>query len=122
MASQILRYYYQYEEFDRKFNEGFKDALLVAEEIYNIDIVHDEPILEKLNPLKVHAIRSGKSSMIEDSSIIIIEDHWSPGRVIDHYHDDLKPADIDYITEYNSSSRSGSYSDDQNNHALLRIT
>lgn len=122
MANQILRYYYQAQDFESKFNNGFKDALLVAEEMYSIDIVHNEPVLERLNPLKVHTVRSGKSSKIEDSNLIILEDHWSPGKIIDYYHDELKPADIDYISDYNNNSKSsgGNYSDDHDNHVLLR--
>tara|TARA_R110000772_G_scaffold54130_2_gene123608 strand:+ start:10260 stop:12668 length:2409 start_codon:yes stop_codon:yes gene_type:complete len=120
MANQIMRHYYQEQDFHEKFVDGFKDALTMAEEIYQIDIVHKEPVLEKLNPLKVHSVRSGNSNKIEDSSIIIIEDHWSPGKIVDYFHQELKPADIDYIYEYTTTKTSGSYSDDQNNHVLLR--
>jgi len=120
MANQILRHYWAEQDFDTKFNNGFKDALIMAEEIYQIDIVHDEPVLDKLNPLKVHSVRSGNSDRIEDSSIIIIEDHWSPGKIVDYFHDQLKPEDIDHILEYTTVSSRGSYSDDDNNHTLLR--
>jgi hypothetical protein len=119
-ASQILKHYSQEQRFDRTFNDGFKDALIFAEEIYQCDIIHDEPVMIKLNPLKVHTVRSGNSDRIEDSSIIIIQDHWSPHKIIDVYHDELKPEDIDYILEYSTTSSKGSYSDDQNNHVLLR--
>ena len=119
-ASQILKHYSQEQRFDRTFNDGFKDALIFAEEIYQCDIIHDEPVMLKLNPLKVHSVRSGNSDRIEDSSIIIIQDHWSPHKIIDVYHDELKPEDIDYIMEYTQTSSKGSYSDDQNNHVLLR--
>lgn len=119
-ANQILRHYYQEQRFARTFNDGFKDALIFAEEIYQCDIIQDEPVMIKLNPLKVHSVRSGNSDRIEDSSIIIIQDHWSPHKIIDVYHDELKPEDIDYIMEYSTTSSKGSYSDDQNNHVLLR--
>jgi len=121
MANQILRHYWKEQEFDTLFLKGFKNALLVAEEIYQVEIVHKEPVLTELNPLKVYTVRSGNSDRIEDSSLIIIEDHWSPGRIIDYYHHELKPADIDYIQDYTTMGRSGSnYSDDDNNHTLLR--
>jgi len=119
-ANQILKHYSQEQKFSRTFNDGFKDALIFAEEIYQCDIIHDEPVMIKLNPLKVHSVRSGNSDRIEDSSIIIIQDHWSPHKIIDVYHDELKPEDIDYIMEYTTTSSKGSYSDDQNNHVLLR--
>lgn len=120
MANQILRHYWNEQEFDMLFNAGFKDALILAEEIYQVDVVHDEPVLTKLNPLKVHSIRSGNSDRIEDSNIIIIEDHWSPGKIVDYFHDELKEKEIDYILDYSSNRKGNNYSDDQNNHTLLR--
>lgn len=120
MVNQLIKYYYEVEEFDMKFNEGFKDVLLNGEEIYACDIVGGEPTLERLNGLKVRSLRSGGSNRIEDSDLIIIEDHWSPGRIIDTFYEDLKPKDIDYITGYSSSAKSdGSYSDDHNNPLLF---
>jgi len=120
MGNQILRHYWAEQNFDSVFLNCFKDALLMAEEIAQIDIVGQEPLLTKLNPLKVHSVRSGNSDRIEDSSIIIIEDHWAPGRIIDYFYEDLKTVDIDYITEYGSKTGNANYSDDQDNHTLLR--
>ncbi len=120
MANQILRHYWKEQKFDLIFNNCFKDALLFAEQIAQVDVIHNEPVLTKLNPLKVHAVRSGNSDKIEDSSIIIIEDYWSPAYCIDVYHDQLKPKDVDAILEYTTVSSSGSYTDDDNNHTLLR--
>nr|DAE29000.1 MAG TPA: portal protein [virus sp. ctPYc18] len=79
------------------FNDGFKDAMAVGEEMYRCDIVGGEPVIEKLNPLKVRIFKSGYSNKIEDADIIIIEDYWSPGRVIDTYYDVLTNKDIEYI-------------------------
>ena len=120
MATQILKHYYSEQDFSTIFNEGFKDALIMAEEIYQIDIEHKEPVLKKLNPLKVRCVKSGNSDRIEDSDIIILEDHWSPARVVDVFHDELKPKDIDELLDYNTSSGQGSYDDDDNNHVLLQ--
>lgn len=119
LGNQILQHYYKEQDFKTLFTKGFKDALLMAEEIYLIDIIHDEPILTKLNPLKVHSVRSGNSDRIEDSSIIILEDHWSPGKIVDYYHDELKPSDIDNIMEGNVRKSNSSYTDDYNNHVLV---
>ena len=120
MANQILRHYWAEQNFQAMFNDGFKDALILAEEIYQVDVVASEPVLTKLNPLKVYSIRSGNSSRIEDSNLIIIEDHWSPGKIIDYFHDELKPKDVDYINDYSETTSRSNYSDDLNNHTLLR--
>ena len=71
--------------------------MTVGEEIYQCDIVGGEPIIEKLNPLKVRVFKSGYSNKVEDADIIIIEDYWSPSRVIDTYYDVLTKKDMEYI-------------------------
>lgn len=120
MINRLLKHYEHEQEFAIKFNEGFKDALLFAEEIFQCDIENNEPVLHKLNPLKVHSIRSGNSSKIEDSDLIILEDHWSPGRIVDVFHEDLKHEDMDKILEYSTSNSTETYTDDDNNHLFLR--
>jgi hypothetical protein len=98
-ATNILRHYYKEYHMDNMFNEGFKDALISGEEIYQAEIVAKEPILNKLNPLKVHTVRSGGSPWIQDSDLIVVEDYWNPGRIIDTFHDELTEAQISRIEE-----------------------
>jgi hypothetical protein len=73
------------------------DAMTVGEEIYQCDIRGGEPIIERVDPLKIRVFRSGDSDRIEDADIIIIEDYWSPSKIIDTYYDVLSKKDIDYI-------------------------
>ena len=119
-ANLLMKHYISKLNMKILFQQGFKDALILGEEIYQIDIVANEPYVEKLNPLKVRTVKSGNSNRIEDSSIIIIEDHWSPAKVVDVFHEEIKPKDIDSILEHTTTSGSGSYTDDDNNHVLLR--
>ena len=79
------------------FNQGFIDAMAVGEEIYQCDIVGGEPIIERLNPLKVRIFKSGYSNRIEDADMIVLEDYWSPGKIIDVYYDVLTKKDMEYI-------------------------
>lgn len=96
-GNAILKHYVKEYNIPLLFNNGFMDAVTVGEEIYQCDIVGGEPVIERLNPLKVRIFKSGYSNKIEDADIIIIEDYWSPGRVIDTYHDVLSKKDIEYI-------------------------
>jgi hypothetical protein len=98
-ATNIIRHYWDEQYFKMKFSEGFKDALIAGEEIYQCDIIAKEPVLTKLNPLNVHTIRSGGSNWIHDSDLIIIDEYWSPGRIIDTYHNELKEKDIERIEQ-----------------------
>lgn len=115
MVNQILNHYSQEQRFGLIFNECFKSALIQGEEIVQIEIVHDEPVLTKLNPLKVRTVNTSNSSKIEDSDLIIIEDHWSPGKIVDYFHDELKPKDIDYLEDYNNQSGGGNPEDHYKN-------
>lgn len=96
-ANALLNHYIKEYDIPLIFNEGFMDAMTVGEEIYQCDIVGGEPIIERLNPLKVRIFKSGYSNKIEDADIIILEDYWSPGKVIDTYYDVLTAKDIKYI-------------------------
>lgn len=98
IASDILNYLYQHQNLDYLFAKGFKDALISSEEIYQTDVIGGEPIIKRLNPKNVHSVRSGESPFIEDSDIITIVSYYSPGQIIDEYHEDLTPAEIDRIT------------------------
>jgi hypothetical protein len=76
------------------------DGMIIGEEIYQCDIVGGEPTLERLNPLKVRVFKSGYSNRIEDADMIVLEDYWSPGKVIDRYYDSLSAKDIQYLENY----------------------
>lgn len=120
LANRILKHYWEEQNFAGIFNECFKNALISAEEIIQCDIEHGEPVMTKMNPLKVYSIRNGNSSRIEDSDLIIYEDHWSPGKIVDTFYDELKPKEIDSILEYSASKTNDEYTDDDSNHLFLR--
>ncbi len=96
-ANALLNHYVKEYNIPLLFNNGFMDAMTVGEEIYQCDIVGGEPVIERLNPLKVRVFKSGYSNKIEDADMVILEDYWSPGRVIDTFYDVLSKKDMDYI-------------------------
>lgn len=96
-ANALLNHYVKELNMPLMFNQGFMDAMTVAEEIYMCDIVGGEPTIERLNPCKLRVFRSGDSDRIEDADVIIYEDYWSPGKIIDTFYDSLTPEDIKYI-------------------------
>lgn len=96
-VNALLNHYVKEYNIPLLFNSGFMDAMAVGEELYQCDIVGGEPVIERLNPLKVRIFKSGYSSRIEDADMIVIEDYWSPGKVIDTYYDVLSKKDIEYI-------------------------
>lgn len=95
-----LQHYMRELDFNTKLREGFFDVNVANEEIYYFDIVADEPIMEKLHPKKVFAFRTSNSSRLEDADIVIINDYWSPGKILDRYYDVLKEKDQKYIEDF----------------------
>lgn len=98
-ANALLNHYVREYNMPLMFNEGFLDGMIVGEEIYHCDIIGGEPVIEKLDPLKVRVFKSGSSSKIEDADIIILEDYWSPGKIIDVYGESLSTKDVKYLEE-----------------------
>lgn len=103
-ANALLNHYSKELNIQLLFNQGFVDALAVGEEIYKCDIIGGEPVIEKLNPLKVRIFKSGYSNKIEDADIVVIEDYWSPGRIIDTFYDVLTKKDMEYIESMPNST------------------
>lgn len=106
-ANLLLNHFVKELDVKHKLSEGFKDALLVAEEGYLCDIRHGNPTFEKLNPLKTYVIQHGYSNRYEDASIIVIDDYWSPGKLVDMYHDQLTEKDIEYILNHGKVTSGG---------------
>ena len=102
-ANALLNHYVKELSIPLTFNQGFMDAMAIGEEIYQCDIVGGEPTLERLNPLKIRVFKSGYSNRIEDAEMVILEDYWSPSKVIDTFYDVLTKKDIDYIEKLPSS-------------------
>ena len=99
-ANAFLSHYSREQNFTNIFNKGFMDAMAVGEEIYQVCVIQGEPCIKRLNPRKVRIYQSGFSDKVEDADMIVIEDYWNPGRIIDTYSDVLSDKDIDYIENY----------------------
>ena len=106
-ANNLLNHYAKEYNIPYLFNKGFMDAAAVGEEIYQCDIEGGEPIIRRLNPLKVRVFKSGFSNKIEDADMIILEDYWSPGQIIDAFYDVLTQKDIEYIEKLPFNSTQG---------------
>ena len=120
-VNRILNNYSKKYNFNNLFTEGFRHALIMGEEIYNLDIDNGEPKIEIINPLYVYTFRSGMSSRIEDSDVICIDEYWNPSRIIDTYYEDLSEEEIKRITQPFSAT-AGGQSYDQEYANVMSIT
>lgn len=113
-ANALLNHYWKEYNIPFIFNSGFMDACAVGEEIYQCSIVQGEPIIRKLNPEKVRVYQSGYSNRIEDADMIVIEDYWSPGKIIDTFNDVLSNKDIEYIESIQYNHLAGGGGENEN--------
>ena len=111
----LLNHYIKELDFEQLFNRGFTDAYTVGEEAYHCDIVGGEPFIEKIDPLKMRVIKSGSSNKIEDADMIVLEDYWNPGRIIDTYWDQLSKKDIEALEKAPANTGSNPYADSMDN-------
>lgn len=96
-ASHILTHLYRELNLDLLFMQGMDNALVEGEEIYCTDIVANEPVVRRVNPLNFYTIRSGDSVYAEDCDIIVEDDYKPIGYVIDTYYEHLSASDIDKL-------------------------
>lgn len=96
-ANVLLKHFVKELNVSAKLSSGFKDVLIHGEEGFITDVRNGNPVFEKLNPLKTYILRHGYSNRYQDADIIVIDDYWSVGKIVDYYYADLKPKDIDYL-------------------------
>jgi len=113
-ANQLLNHYARELNIDQVFNTGFIDAYTVGEEAYQCDIEGGEPMIRKIDPRKMRILGIGNSNRIEDADMIVLEDYWSPGKIIDVFWDVLSKDDIKTIEE-GSYGNGTAYSDEMDN-------
>jgi hypothetical protein len=104
-ANALLNHYVKEYNMPLMFNQGFLDAMAVGEELYLVSAISGEPTIERLNNMKTTILMSGVSNRVEDADMIILEDYWSPGRIIDTYYDVLSKNDVKKIEEYTSGHK-----------------
>ncbi len=96
-ANLLLKHFIKELDLKLKFNTGFKNVLLVAEEAYIADVVNGNPVIEVLDPKKTFVLKAGSSNRYEDADVIVIYDYWSPGQVQDRYYKYLKDKDVKWL-------------------------
>lgn len=96
-AARTLQYFWKEQALKAKFSEGFRSALVKGFEIYRIDVAGGEPIVEEVDAKNLYTIRRGKSHKIEDSDIIVEFSYEPVGKIVDEFHDYLKPSEISEI-------------------------
>lgn len=112
-ANELLKHYSKELDLKDTFDTyGIMDAMIVNEEHYLCDIVGGEPVIERLDPVKLRIFRSGNSNRTEDADMIVYEDYKSVGWIYDNYYDVLTKKDIEYLENLVSGSTGDSSEED----------
>jgi hypothetical protein len=98
-SDRILQWLWRNPEFDFKnqLNRCFYDLMIAAEEIACIDIIGDEPVPRKCNPLNVYTLGQSDLIYVDEADIIVEDGYYAPGWVVDHYYEWLSKEDINRI-------------------------
>ena len=123
-ANCLLNHYVKEYNMPLMFNKGFVDGYCVGEEIYQCDIVGGEPVITQVNPRVINLYMSSYSSKVEDADIVVIENWWSPSRVIDVFCEQLTPNEVKRIEEAFTTETNGEGISDSEESArgFIRIT
>lgn len=109
VASKLLEYIFLEQKLKYKFNEGFKDLLICGEELYRIDIVSNNVIITRVNPLNLFTIRNGASNKLDDAEVIVEMGYYPVGRVVDEFYEYLTPKNIEELEDTLNNSTSGNF-------------
>jgi hypothetical protein len=96
-ASRLLAYIYKEQNLKKQFNDGMIDHLTTSREIYRIDEVNGEVVVEKVDPRQLHPLGQTNDFKIEDSDIVIQIQYSPIGKIIDEFYDFLSDDDIKYL-------------------------
>lgn len=96
-ANRLAEYLIKQQNLEYKFNKGFKDSLITAEEFYYVGIENGEPVCETVNPLDFDYDKNPDKDFIEDSQWAAHTKYCTPSEVLDVYGSDLKDSEVDQL-------------------------
>lgn len=102
-ASALLEKYWNTLDLETKFIEGFRQMWCTGEEGYSIDLVNGDIVFQLLNAANVRLYGGGRSNRYSDYDLIVVEDHFSPGYLIDRYGSKLSDEEVERILNYQTS-------------------
>ena len=100
IATKILRYLYKNLNIDKEFQTAWEDALLAGEELFSVDIVANEPVAIRENPLELSYLLAPNSFIMDDADLIVKKTFMPIGKIIDNFYTSLTPAQIQELEAF----------------------
>ena len=97
IANKMAKYLIKEQNLEYKFNKGFKDALIVAKELYFIGIEGSNPVCYNVNPPDFRCDLSPALDFIQDGQWACETKYCTPSDIIDAYYDDLTEKEVEQI-------------------------
>lgn len=82
LAVQILAYLQQEQDLQRKFNAGWKHALISGNDVYWVGSVGNRPMVRVVNPMYFDFDRNSESDFVQDGEWAAYEMWLSPSEVV----------------------------------------
>lgn len=102
-ATRILNYLIKEQDTENKFLEGWEDALVAGEEVYEVDIINGEPKLNRCNVMELKFLLPHNSNYIDDSDIIVEDTYMSINSVLDNFDEDLTAEQKAKLEDYQTT-------------------
>jgi hypothetical protein len=105
-----------------KFNKGWKDATVQAEEYYWVGTVNNKTILECVNPVNITFDKGEDIDYIDEAEWVVRGEYMGPSQVIDRYREYLTEKEIKNVTKldvFNSSPKTQSSTIDYGSFSYL---
>jgi len=103
VATQSLNYLKKQQDLNRKFQKGWEDALLAGEEVYKVEVIANEPLVKRCNPVEIYALLPHNLDILDEAEVIVEETWLSISEIVDNFYEDLTPAQIDKIEDEESN-------------------
>lgn len=109
VATQSLNYLKYALDLKQMFQTGWEDALLAGEEIYKVEVIANEPVVTRRNPIEISALLPHNKSTLDEAEVIVEETWMSVSEIVDMYYESLTPSQIDQLEDVENGV--GSFND-----------
>ncbi len=94
VSEKFLSHYYKKENLDSIFNECFKDALVAAEEIVDVQKIADGVKVRRVNPVEIWYHLNSNSHILDDAEQIYERNVMTLSEIIDEFYEFLTESQI----------------------------
>ncbi len=104
VAEKLYTYYTSRNNLPELFNNCFKDALCVGEEMADVSQIDDMPKVRRVNPMEIYFLLPNNSDKIDEAEKIYERNRLSVSEILDEFYEYLTPEQIADLEDYNQGN------------------